>query len=227
MRVLAGCMIFLTAYLLGSINFADLITRIVRKKDIRELGNQNPGAANVTRSLGFGYGLLVFILDFLKAYTPMLVARRFVFQGTSALSYFGILITGLLAVLGHCRPIYYHFKGGRGISSIFAVYLFHVPAEFIFSTLLAALIVLLFVHNVRFRIGRWIPIFFAALTPFVVFFTSLLVTPESPLYRIVGERPWYMVIGTFATSLFLLSLNFSFTGHAVKELEGKEPEWQE
>ncbi|HOV62639.1 MAG TPA: glycerol-3-phosphate acyltransferase [Spirochaetia bacterium] len=227
MSVILMILVFIAAYLLGSINFAIIVTHMAKGADIRDYGNKNPGAANVSRSLGFGYGLLVLALDFAKAFLPMLAAKYFVFQDSSAGSYFGILITGLLAVIGHCKPIYYGFHGGRGISSVVALYVFFVPGEFIISALLASLIVWLFIRNVRFRIGRWIPIVFVTLTPFTVLASTLFVTPDSPLSGFIGGHPWYVVVGTFISSLSLLFINFLFTGKALKELASQAFDWQD
>jgi glycerol-3-phosphate acyltransferase PlsY len=170
------------------------------------MGSQNPGAANVIRSVGTVYGLLVLGLDFAKTFVPMLLADHFVFQQENVFSYYGILITGLFAILGHCKPIYYHFKGGRGVSSVIAIYIYFVPVEFLISTLLAAFIVMRFIH-VPYRMDRIVPGGFITLTPFIVLLTSIIIRPESVLYGIVGKHPGYVVVGTFISSFCILVLN--------------------
>jgi glycerol-3-phosphate acyltransferase PlsY len=73
----------IAAYLFGSLNFAIIITRLVRGEDIRTLGNKNPGASNTGRTVGRGWGMLVLVLDGLKAVIPMAVARIWIFSGGS------------------------------------------------------------------------------------------------------------------------------------------------
>ncbi len=227
MQVLLIPLIFIFAYLLGAVNFAAIVTKVVLGIDIRTLGNRNPGAANVSRSVGFGYGVAVIFLDFAKGYLPMYLARTLVFPEATATAYFATLAAGLLAILGHCVPIYYGFKGGRGIATSLAVYIFFVPGELVISALVAALVVWLFVRNVRFRVGRWIPIVFVTLTPFTVLITSVWLDTARLTRGFVGGRPWFVIVGTLITSLFILAINLVFTGRALSELAGKAPDWDE
>ena len=115
--------LILFAYLSGSVNFATLFTYVKRGINIRELGDHNPGATNVYLHVDKRMGVLVFILDALKGFIPLTLAKR---TGASDAI---LLIVALSAILGHDYPILYHFKGGTGISTTIGCGLFFAPKE--------------------------------------------------------------------------------------------------
>ena len=99
-------------YLVGSLSFA-IIVAAAKGVDIRTVGSGNPGATNVKRALGKGAGNIVFLLDFLKGLIPALWPMFFYDEGSGLLSVLGL--TG--AILGHNFPVYYGFKGGKGVAT--------------------------------------------------------------------------------------------------------------
>src|SRR3954447_6458190 len=99
------------AYLIGAIPFGWLIARS-RGIDIFHAGSGNIGATNVGRVLGRKFGLLVFVLDFLKGAVPVAVAKRFD-AGADWLP----VAAGLAAFVGHMFPVYLHFRGGKGVAT--------------------------------------------------------------------------------------------------------------
>ncbi len=210
------------AYVSGSINYAVILTRAVARKDIRHLGNRNPGAANVSRSVGKGWGTLVLFLDMLKALVPLIVFRLLVFKADTAVDLLSLFAVGLFALLGHCRPVFYGFRGGRGIATSLGVYLFFIPVEFTGTVLVSALIVALFIRNVQFRVGRWIPTVFVTLTPFVTLGVNPLVSIPLFAHVSIGGHTWYMIVGVFVTSLCVLWLNFFFTAQGIREFRGSK-----
>lgn len=117
------------AYLLGSINFGIIITRIVAKKDIRTMGSGNAGSTNVLRSVGKLPAILTFVFDFLKAVAAVLIGS-FLFKTaniqnadpTIVYEYqiLGKYIAGLFVILGHMFPVYFKFKGGKGVVTTIA-----------------------------------------------------------------------------------------------------------
>ncbi len=110
-------------YLLGSISSAILVTRIWTGKDIRTLGNGNAGAANVGRSVGLLPASLVVLFDFSKGALPVLVGQS---MGLSE----GCTLAGAVAaVLGHSYPIYFHFRGGKGLAAALGALLALTPWE--------------------------------------------------------------------------------------------------
>jgi glycerol-3-phosphate acyltransferase PlsY len=102
------------AYFVGSIPFGYLLCRAVRGVDIRKTGSGNIGTTNVMRLLGIKGALLVFVLDFLKAFIPTFAAYH---VGGEI---FGLCI-GVAAVLGHDFSVWLKFKGGKGAASSIAV----------------------------------------------------------------------------------------------------------
>ncbi len=110
-------------YLIGNISFARILSKQMHN-DITKLGSGNPGTMNMARNFGFGIGLLNLILDVVKAVIPCLcayfVAKTYFANLTNILVY----TTGLSIVIGNMYPVFYKFKGGKGIAvalGIFAV----------------------------------------------------------------------------------------------------------
>jgi glycerol-3-phosphate acyltransferase PlsY len=107
-------------FLIGGIPFGFIAGKI-GGIDIREHGSKNIGATNVMRVMGRKFGLPVFILDFLKAFVPVMVLKALIASGmveTSPLApQLFLIISGLLVVLGHTFCPYLGFKGGKGVAS--------------------------------------------------------------------------------------------------------------
>jgi glycerol-3-phosphate acyltransferase PlsY len=103
------------AYLIGSISTAIITCRIMGLDDPRTTGSHNPGATNVLRHGGKKAGIITLTGDMLKGLIPVLIVSQF---QADALS---IAIVGLSAFLGHLFPIYYGFKGGKGVATYYGV----------------------------------------------------------------------------------------------------------
>jgi glycerol-3-phosphate acyltransferase PlsY len=205
------------AYLYGSLNWAILITRRVRGADIRQLGTGNPGAANVGRNLGRGWGALVYFLDLSKSLFPLIAGRLWLFPGPGPWDYAALLATGIAAIAGHCRSVFHRFRGGGGIATSMGVYLFFVPVEFVASVLLGFGGAMGLRRRVRFPMGQWTPILFVTLTPLLTLALNWVL--RVPLWgRVsIGGHPWWVLAGTFLTSLFVLSMNLRFL---ARKLDG-------
>ncbi len=104
------------AYLLGSANFAIIISRAIAHDDIRNHGSGNAGLTNVLRTLGKGPAILTLLGDFSKGIISVIVIRLLLhfFAGVDDY-YIGDYIVAFAALIGHVFPIYYGFKGGKGI----------------------------------------------------------------------------------------------------------------
>lgn len=115
------------AYLLGSISFAVIFSKLFMKKDVRELGSGNAGTTNVMRTGGFKLGAITFLGDVLKGFVACFIGKLVfanVFENGDSWSVYGAFICGLACMLGHVFPIFFQFKGGKGIATsvgIFAV----------------------------------------------------------------------------------------------------------
>lgn len=100
----------IVAYLLGSINVAIIITKYFLKDDVRMHGSGNAGATNVARVFGWGPGLLTFACDFAKCALSMWIGNLLCGQ-------WGYFVAGSACLIGHCFPLYFKFKGGKGVST--------------------------------------------------------------------------------------------------------------
>jgi glycerol-3-phosphate acyltransferase PlsY len=198
-------------YLCGSVNFAILVTRLRTGKDIRELGNRNPGTANVGRTLGRGWGTVVFFGDMAKALLPMLAGRLLFFSGPDPASILATYAIGWAAIAGHCRPLYHGFRGGGGVASSLPIYFFYTPGEFALAMALGALVTFLFVRNVSFRIGRWMPMIFVTIAPFITLPAALFIPEPLGGFAHVGGHAWSEPVGVFATTLILHAFNLPLT----------------
>ncbi len=99
------------AYLMGSIPFGYIFTRIFRKVDIRRYGSGNIGATNVLRLMGWRAALPVFLLDAGKGAAAVPLARAC--SGETII----VLAAALAVLLGHCFPLFLNFKGGKGAAT--------------------------------------------------------------------------------------------------------------
>lgn len=126
MTYIAAVVAGIIAYLLGSINSSILVGRLFGVKDIRQHGSGNAGATNTLRTIGAKAAALVFVGDVLKGVIAILLAHLIAFllhtDGEIA-----TLTAALLAVLGHNYPLYFGFKGGKGIATSAAVILMIDP----------------------------------------------------------------------------------------------------
>ncbi|MGF1686340.1 glycerol-3-phosphate 1-O-acyltransferase PlsY [Photobacterium japonica] len=104
-------LIIISAYLLGSISSAVLISRLYGLPDPRESGSGNPGATNVLRLGGRGAAAAVLICDILKGMLPVWLSYLI------GVNPFMLGIIGIAACLGHIYPIFFHFRGGKGVAT--------------------------------------------------------------------------------------------------------------
>ena len=113
-------LIGIISYLMGSIPFGYILTKIFLKKDIREIGSGNIGATNALRTGNKSIGYFTLVLDILKAIIPVIYVKIF-YQDF-------LYIASLCAFLGHVFPIWLKFKGGKGVATyvgiLFAINLY-------------------------------------------------------------------------------------------------------
>ena len=106
-------LIGIISYLMGSIPFGFILTKIFLKKDIREIGSGNIGATNALRTGNKTIGYLTLFLDILKAVTPIIYVKIF-YQDF-------LYVASLSAFLGHVFPIWLKFKGGKGVATYIGI----------------------------------------------------------------------------------------------------------
>lgn len=107
------------AYLLGSLSFAVIVSRVMGLSDPRTYGSKNPGATNVLRSGSKAAAAVTLLFDALKGWLPVVLVRWFgapygLEEGTMAL-------VGLAAFLGHLWPVFFRFEGGKGVATALGV----------------------------------------------------------------------------------------------------------
>ncbi len=109
------------AYLLGSLSFAVLVSRVMGMADPRSYGSRNPGATNVLRSGNKMAALLTLLLDAFKGWFAVWLAQR---TGAGwALQPAAIALVAVAVFLGHLYPVYFHFRGGKGVATAAGVLL--------------------------------------------------------------------------------------------------------
>jgi glycerol-3-phosphate acyltransferase PlsY len=191
----------LAAYLLGSLSFAVIVSRAMGLKDPRTFGSRNPGATNVLRSGSKAAAIVTLLLDGLKGWLPVVLVRWFgqpygLEDGTVAL-------VGLAAFLGHLWPVFFRFRGGKGVATFFGV-VFGVNPLLGVATGLTWLIIAFF-----FRYSS---------------LASLVSAAFAPAYYLLGDRIQWYAEKSVLVMLFVMAmlLVFRHRENINRLLEGKE-----
>lgn len=176
-------------YLIGSISFSYVFVQRIKKVDVRSVGSGNAGATNTRRVLGTKWAVVVLLLDVLKGMVAVWLGFFFQWAASAILPGFLSLsqvdglapaLGGLAAVLGHNWPVYFGFRGGKGVATAIGVIsvLVFFPAIYVGIIAIAAIAVTGYVS-----LGS---LLFAVLTPVAVFYTqSTNGHPEAYLYLTV------------------------------------------
>jgi glycerol-3-phosphate acyltransferase PlsY len=160
----------LLAYLLGSLSFAVIVSRAVGLKDPRSYGSKNPGATNVLRSGSKAAAVATLLLDGLKGWLPVVLVKWY--GSAYGLGDGTVALVGLAAFIGHLFPVFFQFKGGKGVATAAGV-LLGISGWLGFATLATWLIVAFF--------SRYSSL------------ASLAAAVFAPLYYLFGDRAvWYV-----------------------------------
>ena len=121
MSTVYSALAVIAAYLLGSLSFAVIVSRVMGLSDPRTFGSKNPGATNVLRSGSKAAAVVTLLLDAAKGWLPVVLVRWFgaaygLDEGTQAM-------VGLAAFLGHLWPVFFRFEGGKGVATALGVLL--------------------------------------------------------------------------------------------------------
>jgi len=191
----------LAAYLVGSLSFAVIVSRLMGLKDPRTFGSRNPGATNVLRSGSKAAAIVTLLLDGLKGYIPVLLVKWYgkpygMEDGTMAL-------VGLAAFLGHLWPAFFHFKGGKGVATFIGV-VFGIDPLLGVATGATWLIIAFF-----FRYSS---------------LASLISAAFAPAYYLLGDRiQWYAEAGVaLALAAMGMLLAYRHRENITRLLQGKE-----
>lgn len=196
--LLTGALVLLSAlipYLLGSINPAVLISRIVYHQDIRNFGSGNAGTTNMLRTYGKGAAGATFGLDLAKAALSVVVGQ--LLYGVD-----GCAIAGFFVIFGHMFPIFEKFKGGKGVACLSMVILLTSPPTFLILLLFFAVMV------IGTRMVSFASIFSAMLYPLI-------------LRAFFPKNAYTGLLLAFATvsAIFVI---FMHRGNMKRIMEGKE-----
>jgi acyl phosphate:glycerol-3-phosphate acyltransferase len=196
MNLLSGLFAVIAAYLIGSLSFAVIVSRVFGLADPRSYGSKNPGATNVLRSGHRGAALLTLAFDALKGYVPVLLAL--IWGPGLGLGDWAVAFVGLAAFLGHLWPVFFRFQGGKGVATAAGVLMAFNPWLGL-ATLLTWLIIAAF-----FRYSS---------------LASLVAAAFAPFYQLLiwGLEP--TVLTMFAMSLLLA---WRHEGNIRKLLNGTE-----
>ncbi|MDO6655368.1 glycerol-3-phosphate 1-O-acyltransferase PlsY [Anaerobacillus sp. 1_MG-2023] len=169
-------LICIAAYLLGSISFSYLIAKIVKKIDIRDHGSGNAGATNTLRVLGTGPAVAVLALDVIKGILAVWLGYWFTSEPIVP------FLAGICAILGHNWPIFFGFRGGKGVATTIGVF----ATIAFFPALYAGIIAIIAIVVTRFvSLGSLI---FVVLTPAFIFLLG-------------GNPASYILLGTILAIL--------------------------
>ncbi len=158
------------AYLLGSISFATIFTKIFDKKDIRSVGSHNAGFTNVLRTSHKKAAVLTLIFDFLKGACAVFFAKLIFEQASyttpASIVHIGVFLAGLACILGHIYPCFFSFRGGKGVLTSSAII---AMVDFRIFILLLASFLLCFIIS---KIVSLSSIVAAIALPFISFFIT-------------------------------------------------------
>lgn len=201
MNYLYASAAMLLAYLLGSLSFAVIVSRCMGLKDPRSYGSSNPGATNVLRSGNKLAAVATLLLDGLKGWLPVVLVKWFghdygLDEGTVA-------AVGLAAFIGHLYPVFFQFKGGKGVATAAGV-LFGVDWLLGLATL-----------------ATWVIIaFFSRYSSLA----ALAAAVFAPLYYLFGDRTAWYVDKSILLAIFAISamLVYRHRDNITKLLKGTE-----
>ncbi len=191
----------LAAYLIGSLSFAVIVSKFMGLNDPRSYGSKNPGATNVLRSGNKLAAVATLLLDAVKGWVPMAVVQAYgPFYGLGEAT---VAAVGLAAFLGHLYPVFFKFKGGKGVATAAGV-LFGVHWLLGVGVLLA-----------------WVLVAYATRYSSLSALVSALAAPL--LYWLGDRGPWYANKSMFAMLVLMSALLiYRHRENISKLLQGKE-----
>jgi acyl phosphate:glycerol-3-phosphate acyltransferase len=187
------------AYLLGSIPFGLILARLFAQADVRHAGSGNIGATNVARVAGPLPGILTLLLDTGKGALAVWLAAQF--TGHNARS---MMLAGIVALLGHCYPIWLRFQGGKGVATALGVFLALCPLAALSALATFILVVAVWLYVSLGSIAA------AAAMPLLMYL--LWAPPHAP--------PLVIIFGTLLASSLVI---FKHRGNLQRLVQGTEP----
>ena len=193
----------LLGYLIGSLSFAVIVSRVMGLTDPRTFGSKNPGATNVLRSGSKGAAIATLLLDAAKGWLPVMLVKWYgkpygLEEGTMAM-------VGLAAFLGHLYPVFFRFAGGKGV-----------------ATALGVLVGISWILGLATAVTWLIMAFFFRYSSLA----SLTAAVFAPVYYLFGDgAAWYMdkrvMLAVSVMSLFLIYRHAENLGRLMKGTESR------
>ena len=176
----------LIAYILGSIPFSYLLGKVFKKEDIRQHGSGNTGTTNAFRVFGEIIGILVLLLDTLKAgLLVFLMTHTGLFAG---IDLFHPLIYGFMSIIGHMFPVWLKFNGGKGVASSFGLLLAY---HYMIAVILMPVFIITLIVTRYVSVSSLMTSAMACVTVTIMYFMS-----ANPLYDV-----YLIIITVVATGL--------------------------
>ncbi|MDX1377548.1 MAG: glycerol-3-phosphate acyltransferase [Anaerolineales bacterium] len=172
-------------YLSGSLPFSIWVTRYVKNVDVRDAGSGHATTTNTLRQAGFGWGVLVLILDLAKGFIPTYLALQFTSET------WVVTLTAACAVIGHCWPLFAQFRGGMGLATWGGAFLTLNWFAFVIGLGLLLTLTLALRHSARASV-----------------FTGILMAPVFYLFNMRGMEVWVALAGGLVIAYrFLIDWN--------------------
>ena len=187
------CLLVILTYLLGSISFGIIVTKLKKGVDIRNYGSGNTGFTNVLRVVGKGPSIIVLIGDALKGSMGVIFGY---YLGDASYSF--AVLGGLSTMIGHTYPIYFAFKGGKGVATGLGVILTLAPDV----TLIALIVFIIIVF-----ISRYVSL------------GSLLGAMSVPIFAYILEKPFPVFLFGFFGAILLV---YNHKANIIRLCQGRE-----
>ena len=172
-------------YLSGSLPFSIWVTRYVKNVDVRDAGSGHATTTNTLRQAGFGWGVLVLILDLAKGFIPTYLALQFTSET------WVVTLTAACAVIGHCWPLFAQFRGGMGLATWGGAFLTLNWFAFVIGLGLLLTLTLALRHSARASV-----------------FTGIFMAPVFYLFNMRGMEVWVALAGGLVIAYrFLIDWN--------------------
>jgi glycerol-3-phosphate acyltransferase PlsY len=194
-------MLFIGAYLLGSLPFGWIIAKLFHSGDIRAAGSGNIGATNVARIAGPVPGMLTLVLDTAKGWFGVWLAARVTHAEAGVM-----VVVGFLALLGHCFPVWLKFRGGKGVATAAGVFAALCPEATLVVCILFALV---------FWFWRYVSLASLTAAAAIPLLVYLLWAPHF-------APPTIVAVGSLAIAVLVI---FQHRGNIGRLARGEEPKF--
>lgn len=185
MNIPVALLFTVLGYLSGSLPFSIWVTRHVKNVDVRDAGSGHATTTNTIRQAGFGWGVLVLILDIAKGFVPTFLALKF----TNAT--WIVAMTAACAIIGHCWPLFAQFRGGMGLATFGGALLAAHWFAFVIALGLLLTLTLTIHHGARASVA-----------------TGILMAPVFWLFNLRGIEFWIAIAGGLVIAYrFLIDWN--------------------